>query len=311
LAVGDASVIPAINIRQLSKYYKLPGKGGWKFAVDDLNLEILPEEVFAFLGANGAGKTTTIKVLLNFLKPTSGTAEIFGVDVSSPLARKDVGYLPEQPYFHKFLTPMEVLNVHAALVGIKRSDRKSASEQSLEATGLTDYRNTPIAKLSNGVTQRVGIDQALVGDPKLLILDEPASGLDPIARRQVRDLLFQLKESGKTIFLSSHLLSEIESVCDRVAILSYGKLMAAGTPDSIKKSDSRFAVTTTMLSAEASLQITKIGGTVDTGNNESLIQIDSDHIFDLMKLLEKQQTSLISVIPTRESLEDAFLRLAA
>lgn len=279
--------------------------------MENLSLEVNEGEVFAFLGANGAGKTTTIKILLDFLKPTSGEACIFGVPVSIPAARARIGYLPEQPYFQKFLTPMEVMGMHAALLGIPRRQRKPQAMDILRMTGIADYADTPISKLSKGLTQRVGISQALVGDPKLLILDEPASGLDPIGRRHIRDLLSSLRNRGKTIFLSSHLLSEIESVCDRVAILSHGKLVASGTPESIKKSEPFLAVATPTLPAEASLMVGKIAVRMETQENESVISIESERVFELMRLLEKYAIPPISVMPTRESLEDAFLRLAA
>jgi ABC-2 type transport system ATP-binding protein len=200
--------------------------------------------------------------------------------------------------------------MHAALLGIARRERREHAMQALKTTGILEYANTPIGKLSKGLTQRVGIAQALVGNPRLLILDEPASGLDPIGRRNIRDLLSSLRKSGLTIFLSSHLLSEIETVCDRVAILNRGKLVAAGTPDSIKKCDPMLAVTTPELPVDAELMVSRIANRVEKIDGESLIYVDTEQIFAVMRLLEQYKIPPTSVSPARESLEDAFLRLA-
>ncbi|MCL4498725.1 MAG: ABC transporter ATP-binding protein, partial [Chloroflexi bacterium] len=182
-----------LEVENLTKTYNL-GRKRTKTAIDSLSIEVPEGIIFGFLGPNGAGKTTTIKVILDFLRPTNGRAAIFGRPTSEPSARQLVGYLPEQPYFHKFLRPVEVLSMHAAMTGIDRREIKNRSLSALERAGIAEYADTPIAKLSKGLTQRVGIAQAFVGDPKLLILDEPASGLDPIGRRHMRDLLVELKK---------------------------------------------------------------------------------------------------------------------
>ena len=198
----------------LTKRYELGRKLGVKTALDSLSIEVPEGVIFGFLGPNGAGKTTTIKLLLNFMQPTSGSATVMGLPTSNPATRKLVGYLPEQPYFHRFLKPIEVLSMHAALAGVERREIPKRAAAVLERVGIGEYADTPISKLSKGLTQRVGIAQALIGDPKLLILDEPTSGLDPIGRMHTKQLLVDLKNEGKTIFLSSHILSEIENVCD-------------------------------------------------------------------------------------------------
>ncbi|MBI2843156.1 MAG: ABC transporter ATP-binding protein [Armatimonadetes bacterium] len=299
-----------ITASDLTKVYRL-ARGGRKTAVDCLTLDVRPGEIFGFLGPNGAGKTTTIKMLLGFIRPTSGRAEILGVPVDDPQARAPVGYLPEQPYFHKFMTPVEIISMHAALIGVDRRGRKQDVIDSIEMVGLQELARIPVSKLSKGQVQRVGIAQALLGGPGILILDEPASGLDPLGRRQVRDLLVRQRELGRTVFLSSHLLSEIETVCDRVAVLSRGRLVAVGTPEQIKRGESRMAVTTDRLTSEVTAQVIEIGGQLEDSEGETVIRIDSGHIYQLIELLREAGLPLISVEPDRESLEEAFLRLAA
>jgi len=301
---------PIISITNLTKVYKLK-RGGRKTAVDSLTFEVRPGEIFGFLGPNGAGKTTTIKMLLGFIQPTAGSAEISGISVENPQARINVGYLPEQPYFYKFMTPREIVAMHSSLAGVPRQDRRAQIEQVIELVGLGELASTPISKLSKGQVQRVGLAQSLVGNPQVLILDEPASGLDPLGRRQIRDLLISQRETGKTIFLSSHLLSEIETVCDRVAVLAKGKLMAIGTPEEIKQGGTRTTVTTTELTPEIMSEIKAAGGTTRRIEGETVITINTDEVFTVIDSLRKAGLPLLAVTPEQESLEEAFLRLAA
>ncbi|HOM73006.1 MAG TPA: ABC transporter ATP-binding protein [Armatimonadota bacterium] len=301
---------PIISITNLTKVYKLK-RGGRKTAVDSLTFEVRPGEIFGFLGPNGAGKTTTIKMLLGFIQPTAGSAEISGISVENPQARINVGYLPEQPYFYKFMTPREIVAMHSSLAGVPRQDRRTQIEQVIELVGLGELASTPISKLSKGQVQRVGLAQSLVGNPQVLILDEPASGLDPLGRRQIRDLLISQRETGKTIFLSSHLLSEIETVCDRVAVLAKGKLMAIGTPEEIKQGGTRTTVTTTELTPEIMSEIKAAGGTTRRIEGETVITINTDEVFTVIDSLRKAGLPLLAVTPEQESLEEAFLRLAA
>ncbi|HPP74422.1 MAG TPA: ABC transporter ATP-binding protein [Armatimonadota bacterium] len=301
---------PIISITNLTKVYKLK-RGGRKTAVDSLTFEVRPGEIFGFLGPNGAGKTTTIKMLLGFIQPTAGSAEISGISVENPQARINVGYLPEQPYFYKFMTPREIVAMHSSLAGVPRQDRRTQIEQVIELVGLGELASTPISKLSKGQVQRVGLAQSLVGNPQVLILDEPASGLDPLGRRQIRDLLISQRETGKTIFLSSHLLSEIETVCDRVAVLAKGKLMAIGTPEEIKQGGTRTTVTTTELTPEIMSEIKAAGGTTHRIEGETVITINTDEVFTVIDSLRKAGLPLLAVTPEQESLEEAFLRLAA
>lgn len=301
----------AIRTDQLSKSYSIARQRERKVALESLDISVPMGEIYGFLGPNGAGKTTTIKILLGFIRPTSGKAFLFDVPVDDPLARREVGYMPEQPYFHKFMTPVEILRAHTTIAGIPRKQRASAVEEALALTGLEQHSKLPMSKLSKGLAQRVGLAQALVNSPKLLILDEPTSGLDPIGRRQVRDLLASLKESGTTIFLSSHVLSEIEHLCDRVGILSHGKLVAEGMPTEIKTSEPLMALRTTELPNEARETLEALGATFDRGEGEMCVTVPAERIFDAVRILEQHDLLLISAVAQRETLEEAFLRLAA
>jgi ABC-2 type transport system ATP-binding protein len=200
-----------------------------KVAVDGLNLKIRAGEVFGFLGPNGAGKTTTMNVLLGFVNATSGSAEIFGVDVRKPIARQRIGYLPELTYYYKFLTTEELLRFYARIFKIPPSEREHRIDAVLNLLELDHARKRLIRTYSKGMQQRAGLAQALINNPDLLILDEPTSGLDPIGRMKVREIIQRLKDEGKTVFFSSHELGEVETVCDRVAILNQGQLKVEGS----------------------------------------------------------------------------------
>lgn len=301
----------AIQVSELTKVYKLP-KGKKKTALESLSLQIKQGEIFGFLGPNGAGKTTTIKTLLGFIAPTSGKAEILGIPCDNPRARISVGYLPEQPYFYKFMTPVEIVTMHAGLVGIPRREQNSQVMEVIDMVGLVEQARIPVSKLSKGQVQRIGIAQALVGDPKILILDEPASGLDPLGRRQVRDILAEQKSRGRTVFLSSHLLSEIETICDRVAVLARGHLAAVGTPDEIKQGSARTSVTTRgVLVAEIATRIHGLGARMTDWEGETVFTVDTNCVYELIDIIRGAGLPLISVAPQRETLEEAFLRLAA
>jgi len=199
-----------------------------KIALKSLDLEVNTGEVFGFLGPNGAGKTTTINVLLGFVPPTSGMASLFGIDVRQPIARQRIGYLPEMTYYYKFLTAEELLRFYAKIFGLSRTEADSRIDRLLKLVELESARKRPIKSYSKGMQQRVGLAQALINDPDLLILDEPTSGLDPLGRMKVREIIQRLKNEGKTVFFSSHELGEVETVCDRVAIVHQGELKAAG-----------------------------------------------------------------------------------
>src|ERR1700677_5079169 len=204
-----------------------------KVALQGLDLEVSAGEVFGFLGPNGAGKTTTINVLLGFVQPTSGSASLFGIDVRQPIARQRIGYLPEMTYYYKFLTAEELLRFYARIFGLPRREAEKRIDEALKLVELEAARKRLIKTYSKGMQQRVGLAQALINNPDLLILDEPTSGLDPVGRMKVREIIQRLKDEGKTVFFSSHELGEVETVCDRVAIIHQGELKAVGRVNEI------------------------------------------------------------------------------
>lgn len=231
--VGRTSLDPVIRIRDLVVEYR-QGLRRTRRAVDGLSLDVEPGEVVGFLGMNGAGKTSTINVLLGFVAPRKGTASIFGEDARRSPARRRIGYLPERTDYPRFLTARETLRTYAAAFGMTRRDANRRIEEVLEFVGLADACDRQIRTYSKGMTQRVGLAQAMLNDPELLILDEPTSGLDPAARMIVRSMIQSYRGRGRTVFFSSHELSEVELVCDRVAIMAQGRLVAAGPVDTLK-----------------------------------------------------------------------------
>src|SRR5215469_4430700 len=220
------SIVETRNLRV--EFRAQDGRNGRKVAVKDLNLTVRAGEVFGFLGPNGAGKTTTMNVLLGFVNATSGAAFLFGVDVREPIARQRIGYLPELTYYYKFLTAEELLRFYAKIFGLGRAETNKRIPELLKLVELEHAARRPIKSYSKGMQQRVGLAQALINNPDLLILDEPTSGLDPLGRMKVREIIQRLKDDGKTVFFSSHELGEVEAICDHVAILHQGELKVQG-----------------------------------------------------------------------------------
>ncbi len=231
---SGSSRAPILKIEKLRVEFRSKEVGpGVKVALQGLDLAVYPGEVFGFLGPNGAGKTTTMNVLLGFAHATSGTASLFGSDIRQPIARQRIGYLPELTYYYKFLTAEELLRFYARIFKIPKPERERRINAVLKLVELDHARKRPIRTYSKGMQQRAGLAQSLINNPDLLILDEPTSGLDPIGRMKVREIIQRLKNEGKTVFFSSHEMGEVETVCDRVAILHQGELKAAGTVASL------------------------------------------------------------------------------
>ena len=222
--------MPAIETHELAKDYKV---GFWRprpyRALEALTLAVEPGEVFGFLGPNGAGKTTTLKLLMQLVYPTSGTASILGRPLGDIEMKRRIGYLPENPYFYDYLTAEELLSYFAGLFGYRGTERAARVSRLLDEVGLGAERRLQLRKFSKGMIQRVGLAQALINDPEVIFLDEPMSGLDPLGRRDVRALILRLRDEGRTVFFSSHILSDAETLCSRIAIVVKGRLMASGT----------------------------------------------------------------------------------
>src|ERR1044071_866452 len=219
----------AIRTEALTKHYKV---GFWRprpyLALDGLTMQVGLGEVFGFLGPNGAGKTTTLKLLMQLIFPTSGRAEILGKPVGDVGVKRRIGYLPEQPYFYDYLTAEELLHYFAAIFGYAPAERRTRAAALLDEAGIGAERRLPLRKFSKGMLQRVGIAQALINEPEVVFLDEPMSGLDPIGRREIREMILRLRDRGTTVFFSSHVLSDAETLCSRVAIMAKGRLVTAG-----------------------------------------------------------------------------------
>ena len=223
----------AISVEGLTKVFPVPFRKKSILAVQNLDLQVETGEVYGLLGPNGSGKSTTLKIILGLVSPTRGQTKIFGQDSSEVATRQSVGFLPESPYFYKFLTGKETLRFFGKLCGLTGSELTDRVDELLELVGLTDARNQRLSTYSKGMLQRIGLAQALVNQPALLVLDEPTAGVDPAGSRDIRDLIVDLKKRGVTVLLSSHLLEHVEEVCDRVGILSKGMLVREGPLDEL------------------------------------------------------------------------------
>ena len=296
-----------IELDHLTKSFKGGRRKVETLAVDDLSFSVQEGEIFGFLGPNGAGKTTTLHTLLGFLHPTSGGGSIFGLPFGDTEALRRIGLLPEYVNLHQYYTPNGMLNYYARLSGLDPAESRARATYVLERLGIADVREKRVSTFSRGMFQRLGLAQAFLGDPDLLLLDEPTSSLDPVGRKDVKDLLLELKAQGKTIVISSHILSDIESLCDRVAIIRKGRLVTTGKLDQLLSPGEGIRITTEKLPAEAVTEIEQLGGIV-TGS-ETVFAIDlPDHEkeYDVIGILRKHGRPLVSVAERKSSLEDYF-----
>jgi ABC-2 type transport system ATP-binding protein len=299
--------MPAIEILGLEKVYQV---GFWrkkpKCALKPLHLQVEEGEVFGFLGPNGAGKTTTLKMLMGLVYPTSGSARILGGDISEPAVRAQIGFLPEHPYFYDYLTGRELLEYYGRLSGMPSTGRSEKVSEMLSLVGLADAGDLQLRKYSKGMLQRVGIAQAILHDPKVVFLDEPMSGLDPMGRREVRDLMEQLKKQGRTVFFSTHILSDAEALCDRVAIIHLGELRGIGAVEDLTaKMHGRVELIWLGKTIPAGIQALKADCFV-TGDTVRAV-LDGSQQDAAIEILRRERLHLISLTPVRASLEDYFL----
>ncbi len=296
-----------IRTEGLTKVFRVGFWGRKVTALSYLNLQVNEKEIFGFLGPNGAGKTTTLKLLMGLIYPTSGRAWLLGRELTNAAVKKDIGFLPEAPYFYDYLTAHEFLRFYGGLFGIDRSLLKNRTEKLLEMVGLSDNRHLPLGKFSKGMLQRIGIAQALINDPRLVILDEPMSGLDPIGRREVRDIILKLKGDGKTVFFSSHILTDAEMICDRVGILNRGKLINVGRLDEIL--DARLKYIEVIAEGVGVEVVSNIDKGVMTAGGRIIMRLGNDQqVEEVIELIREKAGRIISIIPHRESLEDYFIK---
>ncbi len=269
-----------------------------------LTLAIPEREVFGFLGPNGAGKTTTLKLLMGLIFPTGGSAKILGMDALDPRVKAQIGYSPEQPYFYDYLTAHELLEYFAGLSGVQARDRAKRAKTVLDRVGLHDVPKLQLRKFSKGMLQRVSIAQAILHDPRIVFLDEPMSGLDPMGRREVRDLIQELKDEGKTIFFSTHILSDAEVLCDRVAVLNKGELRGTGAVKDLK---SRSAGKVEVQWTGAAESLRALGSDVHSSGDLSRAVVAEEKVDAAIDAIRAARGHLLAVTPIRATLEDYFL----
>ena len=279
-------------------------------AVKDATFSVQRGEVFGFLGPNGAGKTTTLKMVMGLVKPTRGKAEVLGRPVADVDAKRRLGYLPESPYFYEYLTAEEFLDLVGALFDLRAAERKKRRDALIERVGLAHARGRPLRKFSKGMLQRVGIAQALMGDPELVVLDEPMTGLDPLGRKEIRDLILELKREGRTVFFSTHILPDVEMTCDRVAMIFAGRIRSVGPLHDL--------VSARLLSTEVGLEVGSAGlpplpeGARQRQSPDGVV-VELPEGADVNAFLTAALAAgatVLSVSPRKESLEDLFVREA-
>ena len=303
--------VPLLELDRLGKTYRDPMTLKPFTAVRDVSLELLRGEIFGLLGPNGAGKTTTIKMILGLARPTSGRVLLDGREPSDPASRRRLGYLPENPCFYDHLTPIEFLDLSGALFGIPAQVRRSRANELLERLGLASHAKKPLRKFSKGMTQRVGLAQALINEPTLLVLDEPMSGLDPVGRSEVKALLREQRSRGVTVLMSSHVLAETESICNRVAIMDAGTILEVGEVPALLGSGVReWEISLDRIPDAVAAAFRAAGHAMEAIGSRSLVRIvDGTALQTALKALVEAGVFVHSVEPRRETLEEHFVKV--
>src|SRR5271169_6025878 len=295
---------PAIEIERLTKDYPV---GFWRKkmrrSLDHLTLRVEEGESFGFLGPNGAGKTTTMKLLMGLIFPTSGTARVRGRSINDVRMHREIGYMPEQPYFYDYLTARELLAYFARFFGFNAAERKERVARFLSLVGLGTTADVQLRKFSKGMLQRVGIAQAILHDPQVVFLDEPMSGLDPVGRREVRDIILDLQRQGRTVFFSTHILPDAEVLCDRVAVLVGGKLQGVGTPQEIVSIEVQGMEVLFELPAGRSVP-TGLAGHVTPSGVAYRLDVPEAELYDALAQLRVCEARILSVTQLKPTLED-------
>ncbi len=304
-----------IVTENLTKSYASGWPGRPPFvALDGLSLRVGRGEIFGFLGPNGAGKTTTLKILLGLVRATSGKAFLLGQPAGDVATRGRIGFLPESPYFYDYLTAEEFLGFYGQLAGLGRAAINQRVTDLLGLVGLVEARTRQLRKFSKGMLQRIGLAQALIHDPELIILDEPMTGLDPIGRKQVRDLILSLRDQGKTVFFSTHILHDVEMICDRVGIVMKGRLVASGRVDELVRQDHTHSVEIVcqQVKTDGNMLIHSLAARVLQQGQQCLIVLPNPDAVDaIVGEIRRQGGRLLSVTPHKASLEDLFFQEAA
>jgi ABC-2 type transport system ATP-binding protein len=279
-----------------------------KRSLEGLSMQVEAGEVFGFLGPNGAGKSTTIKLLVGLIFPTSGNAQILGKPISDIEMHRNIGYLPEQPYFYDYLTAMELLDYFARFHNLTAADRRERIERMLKKVGLETAGKIQLRKYSKGMLQRVGLAQAILHDPQVVILDEPMSGLDPIGRREVRDIILELKREGRTVMFSTHVLSDAEMLCDRVGVIVGGKLRGVGAPDEIVEMKAQGMEILFEYAGSGARAAALLSKATRAGNRYRL-QVGEEELYGALEQLGSVEAKILSVTQLKPTLEEYFMDL--
>jgi ABC-2 type transport system ATP-binding protein len=298
----------AIEIENLSKEYPFGFLNLKKRkSLEDLSMQVQTGEVFGFLGPNGAGKSTTIKLLMRLIFPTSGTARILGKSIEDVSMHQNVGYLPEQPYFYDYLTAAELLDYFARFHGLESTDRHERVARILRKVGLETAKKIQLRKYSKGMLQRAGLAQAILHDPQVVVLDEPMSGLDPLGRREVRDIILELKKEGRTVLFSTHILSDAEMLCDRVGVIVGGRLRGVGTPgEMVGMAASGMEILFELTAGEQRFPL--LQKAVKTGERYR-VQLEESELYPALDQLKAAGARILSVAQLKPTLEDFFMNL--
>ena len=298
----------AIRTEALSKTYLKGLRQRKVLALNNLSLTVADGEIFGFLGPNGAGKSTTIKLLCDLIRPTSGRASILGQDVRQPEARRQIGYLPENPNFYAFLTGWELLEFHGTLHGMRQSLIQKHGERLLAMLELADAAHRPLRTYSKGMVQRLGIAAALIHDTQVLIFDEPMSGLDPVGRKLVADLMLDMRDRGKVVFFSTHILHDVEVICDRIGIITNGESRFIGTlPDMISESFHSYEILLRRVSPEQIEALTQKGHNPTSFEDKVKVKVPKGDLVTFLASFMQEGMELISIEPERLGLEDFFM----
>lgn len=306
---GASSALPAISIEHARKAYGRTAIGRAE-AVADVSLQVMPGTIHGLLGPNGAGKTTTLKMLLGFVKPSGGTFEILGRPADAAGARSRLGFLPEQPYFPVHLTVREALGLYGRLAGLPQGVIQEQTPALLESVGLDGHEKSQISRFSRGMLQRLGLAQALLGDPSVVVLDEPASGLDPVGQRDVRSIMLDLRAKGIAVLLSSHQLSEVEAVCDEVTILNRGHVAARGDIDDLLNVAGQTSI---RAQGEGVLPdaVKAVAAEIVFSGKICMFSVADSSVRHVVDVLDESGWRILSLQPKRDSLEDYFTRLTS
>jgi ABC-2 type transport system ATP-binding protein len=306
-----------IKIENYSKTYVTPFRRRLVHAVKNVSMEVKRGEIYGFLGHNGAGKTTTIRTLMGLIKPTSGEMAVLGHPVPSRAARQRIGFLPESPYFYDYLSIRELCDLTGRLFGMDSAARRKRADYLIDLVGMNHAANKPLKSYSKGMLQRAGIAQSLVNDPDLVVMDEPMSGLDPIGRKEVRDIILNLRDQGKTIFFSTHILADVEMICDRIAIIAHGVLKDVGTlrqlvGDTVSHTDVILRLPTEKPFNEAA--VAESPEVLEVRHREGELNVRLKNHADVDAFIRKAWDGgahVVAVVPFHDTLEDVFVRRAA